>query len=949
MDQNAERIAGFVNYVARLKGDEKGEAQVFCDRLFQAFGHAGYKEADATLEWRVKDDDGTKFADLVWKPRLLLEMKSRGQKLERHYRQAFDYWLKLVPHRPRYVMLCNFDEFWVYDFDLQLEEPVDRIKLIDLPERYAALNFMFPEEKRPLFGNDRVAVTRAAADKVAAVFNAIVGREVDRKVAQRFILQCVVAMFSEDAGLLPAKIFTQLLHDCKNGQSSYDLIGGLFRQMNNPTPAPAGRYQGVPYFNGGIFANIDPVQLAKDEIEALLEAVQEDWSKVQPVIFGSLFESSMDKKERHAYGAHFTSEADIQKVVMPTIVRPWQEKIAKAKTFPDLKRLREELLKFRVLDPACGSGNFLYVAYRELKHIELDLLNKMHSEFPKQAQKETESATALVSTRQFFGLDNNPFATELAKVTLMLAKELTIQETSHILDTAQTGMAFEYEKPLPLDNLDQNIMCKDALFNEWPEADAIIGNPPYLGSRFISKLYGPDYAQKLYAKFPNVPKMADYCTYWFRIAHDNLHQNGRSGLVGTNTIRQNESREASLDYIVANGGTIVEAISTQVWSGEAIVHVSIVNWVKGEQKGMKRLYIQHGDSVDSPWESVELETINTSLSFSTDVSTALPLEANINSEACYQGQTHGHEGFLLEIEVAKEIMTDESAKPAIFPYLIGADLLGEQGGRPSRYIIDLNNVKDVVTAMRYGSAFKHLEENVMPAMKANAEEEREKTKKDNGPRQSHFQTWWRHWRGRQEMLSKISSMSRYIVCARHTKRPIFEFVHPSIHPGDALQVFPLEDDYSFGIMQSNIHWQWFVARCSTIKGDFRYTSDTVFDSFPWPQKPNDSIVKNVAEKAVGLRMLRNQLMKKDSSTLRDLYRSLELPGNHPLRDAQEALDAAVRAAYGMKSDEDVLAFLLKLNKSLAAKEVKGGKVLGPGLPQGIKNPQEFVTVDCVRI
>jgi hypothetical protein len=267
MDRSAsEQLETFVSYVRTLRGDEKGEAQVFCDRLFQAFGHAGYKEAGAVLEERVRSKHSTKFADLVWRPRLLLEMKKAGEHLDRHYRQAFEYWVQLVPHRPRYVVLCNFREFWIYDFDLQLDEPVDVVTLDELPKRYQALNFLFPEDRRPLFQNDRVAVTRAAADKVAMVFNRLVRRGEDRAVAQRFVLQCVVAMFSEDAGLLPRGLFTELVRDCESNGSTYDLIGGLFRQMNSPTSARAGRFQNVRYFNGGLFREIQPVELDPDEI-----------------------------------------------------------------------------------------------------------------------------------------------------------------------------------------------------------------------------------------------------------------------------------------------------------------------------------------------------------------------------------------------------------------------------------------------------------------------------------------------------------------------------------------------------------------------------------------------------------------------------------------------------------------------------------------------------------
>jgi type II restriction/modification system DNA methylase subunit YeeA len=627
--QESARLQVFVAYARSLRGDEKGEAQVFCDRLFQAFGHAGYKEAGAVLEDRIqKEGHGTKFADLVWRPRLLLEMKKGGERLERHYRQAFEYWQRLVPHRPRYVVLCNFREFWVYDFDLQLEEPIDRIALDELPRRYQALNFLFLDERKPLFNNDRVAVTRGAADKVASIFNSIIKRGEDRARAQRFVLQCVVAMFSEDAGLLPRGLFTEHVNEGLEGASTYDSLGALFRQMNSPEPARGGRYKEVRYFNGGLFQEVEPVELKKAEVKLLAEAAQEDWARVQPPIFGSLFESSMGAAQRHAFGAHFTSEADIQKVVLPTIVRPWRERIEAAKTLSALVELGKALAAFRVLDPACGSGNFLYVAYRELKRLEIDLLLKAYELFGKQAEKRLGSSTHIL-TRQFFGVDNNPFAVELAKVTLMLAKELAIEETQTALGTIQRDLGLEFDRALPLDNLDENVRCQDALLEDWPPADAIIGNPPYQSKNKMQEEYGRAYLNRVRSRFPDVPGRADYCVYWFRKAHDHLAPGGRAGLVGTNTIRQNYSREGGLDYIVGNGGTITEAVSTQVWSGDAAVHVSIVNWVKGKQAGPKRLYIQNGNSVESPWEMCDLAEIGPSLSAKSETAEAVLAAARI--------------------------------------------------------------------------------------------------------------------------------------------------------------------------------------------------------------------------------------------------------------------------------------------------------------------------------
>jgi type II restriction/modification system DNA methylase subunit YeeA len=513
-------------------------------------------------------------------------MKSRGKKLERHYDQIFDYWTHIVPHRPPYVILCNFDEFWIYDFNQQLFDPVDKIALADLPQRVSALAFLLPKPGKPLFNNNRVEVTRKAAAKLATLFNALRLRGEEQGRAQRFVLQILVTLVSEDMGLLPDHLFSKLVHECRDaGGNSYDLIGGLFRQMNIEAPARGGRFQGVPYFNGGLFSDIDPIELSGGEISTLAEAADFDWSMVKPEIFGTLFQSSMDADERHAFGAHFTSEFDIRKVVGPTIVRPWREKMAAVwDKVGKLKDVLRDLRLYQVLDPACGSGNFLYVAYRELKRLEREILLRL-SEISKGEPLETA-----VSIHQFHGLDIQPFAVELAKVTLMLAKEQEVKEAAKLVDS--DGLLV-LEKPLPLDNLDKNILCADALFTDWPKADAIIGNPPYLDARKMTIEYGADYTKRIRNAFPSVPGRADLVTYWYRKAHDHLGQDGRAGLVGTNSIRQNNSREGSLDYIVTHGGTIYDAISTQVWSGDAAVHVSIVNWIRGEESGEKRLVVRN--------------------------------------------------------------------------------------------------------------------------------------------------------------------------------------------------------------------------------------------------------------------------------------------------------------------------------------------------------------------
>jgi hypothetical protein len=316
----SEGIQKLINYVKILKGDEKGEAQVFCDRLFQAFSHEGYKEAGAILESRVlTSKKTTKFADLHWGNRVLLEMKKRGSKLESHRTQAFDYWWNLRPNSPEYVMLCNFDEFIIYNFSKQ-DEPLDIIRTEDLSERYTALNFLFPTPKKPLFRNNLIDVTQAAAKNVSSVFRKMIDRGENREKAQRFILQIMFAMFAEDVKLLPYGFFTELLNDCKDKDTAFDLLGGLFRQMASPVPAKGGRFKDVAYFNGGLFNVFDPVNLEMEDLELLKKATTENWRKVHPAILGTIFQESMGAEEQHASGSHFTYEIDIYKVVYPTII-----------------------------------------------------------------------------------------------------------------------------------------------------------------------------------------------------------------------------------------------------------------------------------------------------------------------------------------------------------------------------------------------------------------------------------------------------------------------------------------------------------------------------------------------------------------------------------------------------------------------------------------------------
>jgi type II restriction/modification system DNA methylase subunit YeeA len=720
-------------------------------------------------------------------------------------------------------------------------------------------------------------------------------------------------MFAEDRGMLPPDMFINCIQDCLGGKSSYDVLGGLFQEMNRPGVSPAGTYKGVDYFNGGLFATIHPIELTKEELNYLDSAARENWKQIRPAIFGNIFEGTSNKKERHAHGMHFTSEADIMKIVKPTISNYWDAKIDAANTIDELNGLQSELTNYKVLDPACGSGNFLYLAYQELKEIEKSLLSKISSSRRSETDKQ-QLQIGLVTPLQFYGMDINPFAVELAKVTMTIAKKVAIDK----LDLT--------ERELPLDTLDNNIVCQDALFSEWVKADAIIGNPPFLGGKHMRLNLGDEYVEKVFKQFPDI-KDVDFCSYWFRLAHDNICRGGsrtapttgRIGLVATNSISQGKSRKVTLDYLTDKGGHIHEAISTQPWSGEAKVHVSIVNW---SYEQPKQYFL----------DDREVSLINSSLQANIDVSDAKTLKVNLNK--CFQGVIPVGKGFIItEKQVDEWINKDPKNKEVLKLFSMGANLAQNICGKPDRWIIDFNNMS-LEDASDYVLPFEYVKANVKP--------ERDKNR-DSKARQY----WWKFLRTRSEMRKAIAPLSYYFTVPRVSKWAVFIPAPLNWLPGDKSVVVASEDYYILGILTSNVHRTWMNAQKSTLGTGIAYTHQTCFETFPFPQNPRKGgsrtaptprnaptgeIVEQIRNKTTEPHQHHTKQTSKKQWGITQLYNAYFHEPASKLYQLHQQLDKLVMQAYDFKTDDDILTKLLELNSEVAAKEKRGEKVIGAESP-----------------
>jgi hypothetical protein len=452
------------------------------------------------------------------------------------------------------------------------------------------------------------------------------------------------------------------------------------------------------------------------------------------------------------------------------------------------------------------------------------------------------------------------------------------------------------ETVLPLADL-SGIQRGDALRLEWPQASAIIGNPPYHGDRLLRRELGDEYVEWLKQEFQVGVK--DYCVYWFRRAQERLAADGRAGLVGTNSISQNRGRGASLEYVVSTGGVITSAISSQDWSGEAAVDVSIVNWIKQPSHPVSMRVL---DGAPVPGITPSLRSTD-----EPDVASASRLGANAGRS--FQGPIPRGAGFVLTAEEANELLAREDAsyRDVVRPYLVGEDITDHPEARPQRYIIDFGQMT-LQSAARYPAALDIVRERVRP-------------NRDLDP--VYADIWWMLWRPRPEMRAAVRNLDRYVAGVAQGKRIFFVWQDAWVCPSNLTNVFAFDDDYAIGILSTSIHHEWARAQSSTLEDRFRYTPTSAFETFPWPAHVDP---RSVATAVGAMMTLRSKICLDRQIGLTRLYNEVDEGAYRDLRELHVALDEAVAAAYGWPASaahdpQESNRLLLELNMAIAAGEV----------------------------
>ncbi|WP_217155933.1 class I SAM-dependent DNA methyltransferase [Sphaerobacter thermophilus] len=903
----------FIAKWAHASLKERAAAQQHFIDLCLLLGQPTPAQADAQGAWYTFEKGVTKagggdgWADVWMRGHFAWEYKSPGEDLAAAYKQLVLYAADL--ENPPLLVVCDIARYEIHTNFTGTKKQVYRFTNADLadPEVLGILRKVFtdPEALRPEITTE--SVTQEAAAKFASLAGSLTARGFAPERVARFLTRLLFCLFAEDIGLLPKGLFTRLLDVTRQRPDTFARqILILFETMRD-----GGIFgvEEIARFNGDLFADPDAIELTREELGLLAEAARLDWGSIEPAIFGTLFERGLDPAKRAQLGAHYTSRDDILRVVEPVVMEPLRREWAAVRARADVlaeafwaakgpsqrerrrKELASVLLAFQerlasvtILDPACGSGNFLYVALEQLKNLEKEVISYA-------AHRGLSMLLPQVTPRQLHGIETNAYAHELAQIVVWIG---------YIQWMTMNG--FQVNRDPVLEPMD-TVLLMDAILDRsdpaqprepaWPDAEFIIGNPPFLGGKRLRTELGDEYVDAMFAVYNGrVPREADLCCYWFEKARAMIAAGRvkRAGLLATNSIRGGANRRV-LERI-KESGDIFMAWDDEPWVLDgAAVRISMVGFDDGTEK-------------TRTLDGVPVAAINPDLTGALDLTTARPLAENLN--IAFMGDTKGGP-FDIPGDLARQMLAaplNPNGRPnsdVIVPWVNGLDITR----RPrDMWIIDFGPDMPLEQAALYEQPFEYVKKHVYPV--------RQKSRSTRNE-------WWLHERPRVDMRDALRGLSRFIGTPTVAKHRLFVWLSAPTLPDHQLIVFARDDDYFFGVLHSRAHELWSLRMGTSLEDRPRYTPTTCFETFPFP-RPTEEQREAIAAAARALHEHRERWLNPEGASEAELkQRTLtNLYNARPtwLDNLHRELDRAVFAAYGWPddlSDDEILARLLALN------------------------------------
>ncbi|MCH7726670.1 MAG: class I SAM-dependent DNA methyltransferase [Planctomycetes bacterium] len=858
----------FIHKWQRASLSERSACQQHFLDLCDLLGQPKPAEADPDGAWYTfergvsKTAGGKGWADVWMRGCFGWEYKGKHKDLRAAYSQLLQYRESL--ENPPLLVVCDLDRFEIHTNFTRTAKRVHAFDLDGLadPQNLDTLRKAFtdPDALRP--GITTESVTQQAAERFGQLADQLRLRKIEAERAAHFLMKLMFCMFAEDIHLLPTKLFSKVLEGSKNDPARLAArLKSLFEAMTSGGDFGADE---ILHFNGGLFADADVIELRRDEIEELIRISGHDWEDVEPSVFGTLFERTLDPAKRSQIGAHYTSRDDIltllEPVVMTPLRREWEEvkakceklisQAAKAKTAQTKRRnlnqrdkaLRnfvEHLAHIRILDPACGSGNFLYVAINLLLDLEKEVI----------AYAATRGLGLLPQVRptQLYGIEINPYAQQLAQVVIWIGY---LQWMHH--------NGFNPPRNPVLEPI-ETIRRMDAILDlsdpdnpqepDWPAADFIVGNPPFLGNKKLRAELSDEYVEQVFLMYESrIPNGSDLCCYWFERAREQIVKKncGRAGLLATQGIRGGRNREVLIQ--IKETGSIFFAESDRPWILDgANVHVSMVGFDNGQETSR----LLDGKTVAS---------INSDLSSAADFTAIARQPSNIG--IAYIGTTKKAP---LDISDHKAMEFLHSVNPhgkpnsdVVFPFANGLSVTRRDS---NLWIIDFGERSENESAL-YEKPFEFVKATVLP-LRRDSREKRQREK------------WWLLARSCPEMVDAIARMNRFIVTPTVCKHRVFLWFVSPTEPDHQLYVFARNDDHFFGILQSKAHELWALRAGTRLETRPRYTPTTCFETFPFPE-PTEGQRVAIGEAAAELDRLRSQWLNPPEWTRTEV---LEFPGS----------------------------------------------------------------------